>query len=117
MTKQERDGATRIADERKRQIEKEGWTPDHDDLEHVEGELALAAICYAAPEPIFVHRSFNVDGSDHHFVDPWPEEWDQWDKRPAKKPTDAQRIRMLEKAGALCAAEIDRLLRKTEEKR
>jgi hypothetical protein len=112
MKNDERNGATRIVDERKRQIEKEGWTPEHDD-QHGESELALAAVCYAAPEPLYVHRSFNVNGSDHHFVDPWPEEWgDIWDKRPAKKPTDAQRIRMLEKAGALIAAEIDRLLRK-----
>lgn len=44
MTK--RDGATRIADERKRQVEKEGWTPNHDD-EHEENELAFAALCAA----------------------------------------------------------------------
>src|SRR5271154_4873115 len=114
MKNDKRDGATRIVDERRRQVEKEGWTPDHDD-EHEECELALAAVAYAAPEPVFVHRS---DGKyDHRFVDAWPEEWaNQWDKRSLRQPTDAQRIRMLEKAGALCAAEIDRLLRKTEKK-
>ncbi len=41
--------------ERKRQMEVEGWTPEHDD-EHAMGELAMAAALYVAPEPIFVHR-------------------------------------------------------------
>lgn len=35
-----------IAAERCRQTEVEGWTPDHDD-QHVGGELARAAACYA----------------------------------------------------------------------
>lgn len=32
--------------ERRRQIEAEGWTPEHDD-EHSNGELSDAAGCYA----------------------------------------------------------------------
>lgn len=35
-----------IAAERQRQIEVEGWTPNHDD-EHDRGEMANAAACYA----------------------------------------------------------------------
>lgn len=35
-----------IAEERKRQIEVEGWTLEHDD-EHRCGELSDAAVCYA----------------------------------------------------------------------
>ena len=33
-----------IREERVRQIEKEGWTLEHDDS-HTEGEMALAAAC------------------------------------------------------------------------
>ena len=40
-------GAARIAAERQRQIETEGWTPEHDDG-HASEELARAAICYVA---------------------------------------------------------------------
>ena len=37
-----------ITAERKRQIEQEGWSANHDDLEHDDGALAKAAICYAS---------------------------------------------------------------------
>jgi hypothetical protein len=76
-----------IAQERTRQISKEGWTPGHDD-EHDEGQLAKAAACYAL-------------GRNHYW--PWDMQW--W------KPTPNDRIRELAKAGALIAAEIDRLIR------
>ena len=58
-----------------------------------------------------------VDGTIS-FRDPWPMWWDsQWDKRLPRLPKivkeySIERIRELEKAGALIAAEIDRLLRK-----
>ena len=42
------EGIRLIAAERQRQVDVEGWTPAHDD-EHDEGELAIAAACYAAP--------------------------------------------------------------------
>jgi hypothetical protein len=113
----ERCGAKRIADERERQMKKEGWDAEHDDG-HVDRELALAAICYAAPGEVVLRTE--IDGGVG-YVDTWPNEWDvQWDKRPYHKngaikkmdelPVKVQ-IRMLEKAGALIAAEIDRLLR------
>ncbi|MCM0757438.1 hypothetical protein M7775_02505, partial [Sporomusa sphaeroides DSM 2875] len=41
-------GIELIAAERQRQISQEGWTPEHDD-QHANGELALAAACYAIP--------------------------------------------------------------------
>lgn len=86
-------GSERIAKERKRQIEVEGWNSEHDG-NHGD-DLAWAAVCYAAPGPVFESQG----------VDPWP--WESgWDKR---KKHD--RIRQLEIAGALIAAEIDRLLR------
>ena len=95
-----RNGAERIADERLRQIMAEGFTAEHDDG-HILGELAAAAACYAAPGSIYdVYREP---------LWPWPEEHD---KRPDHAFTDDDRIRLLEKAGALIAAEIDRLLRK-----
>lgn len=87
-------GIELIADERKRQIEVEGFTPENDDR-WVGGEMAMAAICYAqdgAKSPGFKPFGF-----------PWDEEW--W------KPCPDDRIRELVKAGALIAAEIDRLQR------
>ena len=83
-------GAELIAAERLRHTEVEGWTPEHDD-EHTDGELASAAAAYIFP-----------DGHDHFW--PWDESW--W------KPSDDP-IRNLAKAGALIAAEIDRLQRAT----
>jgi len=113
------DGAQRIAAERLRQIDKEGWTPEHDD-EHCDGELALAACCYAAP--VLLYR-MGEPANRVEFSDPWP--WDaRFDGRPHPEhgncvaPNDSfhisrpDRIRQLEKAGALIAAEIDRLLRR-----
>jgi hypothetical protein len=82
-----------IAAERQRQIETEGWTPEHDD-EHGKGELADAAACYA-------HGELIRDEADG-FLWPWDEDW--W------KPSD--RRRELIKAGALIVAEIERIDRK-----
>lgn len=86
-------GAELIQKERERQITEEGWTPEHDD-QHDLGQILAAAICYA-------HNA-----GDYKMAPPrqWP--WDEswW------KPT-GKTIRDLTKAGALIAAEIDRLLR------
>lgn len=81
-----------IAAERQRQLDAEGWTPEHDD-EHQGGELATAAACYLLP-----------DVCD----DWWPWAWNYW------KPTPNDRMRELVKAGALIAAEIDRLRRRAD---
>lgn len=78
-----------IAAERKRQIEVEGWTAEHDD-EHTECELAMAAAAYC-------EHAVNQDGNIPGFW-PWLEKW--W------KPKDARRD--LVKAGALIVAEIER---------
>lgn len=101
-------GIERIAHERQRQIDEEGWTPEHDD-QHSEGELPAAAACYArAAEEIA-----EFDGTGVAFSpsteppDGWPWAAGWW--RPSADP-----IRNLEKAGALIAAEIDRLLRLRE---
>lgn len=87
-------GGELIAAERERQISEEGWTPSHDDR-HGCGQLAMAAACYAV----------QVSGGTVTKYDwPWESEW--W------KPADP--VRSLTKAGALIAAEIDRLQRKGE---
>jgi hypothetical protein len=114
-------GIQLITTERLRQIEVEGWTDEHDD-EHERGELASAAVCYASPFQPFVldHRTHP---DEYKFIDAYPPSWDkQWDKRLYSNagygdivenqdlPTD-ERIRNLVKAGALIAAEIDRLQR------
>lgn len=107
-------GAERITQERERQISGEGWTAEHDD-DHFSGELALMAALYATPKLLFerVDRANCIE-----FVDPWPFE-DLWDKRPAngnvvlpnRSLSVNKRIDQLVKAGALIAAEIDRLER------
>lgn len=100
-------GIELIAAERQRQIEQEGWTPEHD-AGHGEGELAEAAACYAMPErarQIPVEGETDLENGATSGVSSvlWP--WDEsyW------KPTPNDRIRELVKAGALIAAEIDRL--------
>lgn len=89
-----------IAAERQRQIDAEGWTPEHDDT-HSNGEMARAAAAYS------IGVSF-LSGSvqfGKRFL-PWRETLWPWD-REWWKPTD--RRRDLVKAGALIVAEIDRL--------
>lgn len=85
-------GAELIAAERQRQIEVEGWLPSHDDS-HTKGELAKAAICYAEFSYTWCGR----------FTWPWDASW--W------KPNNKSTVANLVKAGALIAAEIDRMQR------
>lgn len=100
-------GIALIAAERERQISVEGWTPEHDD-EHDDGDLAFAACYYAMPYAIGVGgliKGFTVSP-----IDLFPPTWSaDWAKR------DFDRVRNLVKAGALIAAEIDRLQRKAVE--
>lgn len=119
-------GIELIKTERERQVSQEGWTPQHDE-QHDSGELALAACCYSSPVLLLKPKG------KHGYIDPWP--WydtvectrygdgttfqePAWDKRqrdnddeiiPNGELPTAQRIRNLVKAGALIAAEIDRL--------
>jgi len=94
-------GVELIAKERKRQIDVEGFSAEHDD-ELINDELSNAAACYAlSPE----YLAMNVDdgGSLLHTVFPFNMEW--------YKQTMGDRKRDLVKAGALVAAELDRLNR------
>ena len=86
-------GIELIAEERERQVSQEGWTPEHDQ-EHRLGELAKAAACYAVH-----HTDADVIESDEDAW-PWAEKWDKRGNDP---------VRNLVKAGALVAAEIDRI--------
>ncbi|MCF1244048.1 hypothetical protein [Pseudomonas aeruginosa] len=82
--------------ERRRQIEAEGWTPEHDDA-HSHGQMARAAACYA-----LAGSSAPNDGTAALLVSlawPWDEQW--W------KPSTARRDMV--KACALALAEIERL--------
>lgn len=100
-------GIELIAEERRRQVEIEGWTSEHDD-QHRECELAGAAISYAS----VAHSQALVGGSGESYgpSDEWTWDIAQW--KPSNDP-----VRNLTKAGALIAAEIDRLLRAESEKR
>lgn len=107
-------GIELIAAERQRQVSLEGYSAKHDDT-HAKGELAMAAVCYAANEPVYVRDQYVNNGV--YFCDPWPFE-SEWDKRPVDDDDNPVfeidsdvRIRQLVKAGALIAAEIDRLQR------
>jgi hypothetical protein len=108
----EPNGAMLVVLERQRQIAEEGYTAEHDaGVTCMNGQLAMAAACYAAPQPLF--KEFRHE-TGTQFTDPWP--WAlKTDKRPRedglalKTPTRDERIRLLVKAGALICAEIDRL--------
>ena len=91
-------GVDMIAAERERQVTQEGWSPEHDD-EHDDFELTAAALCYA----------LRATGTDFGGPPPGPVPW-PWDASWWKPSDDP--IRNLVKAGALIAAEIDRLQRK-----
>ena len=92
-------GAELIAKERKRQIEEEHYSPQHDATYNSDGRLARAAACYASPEG---YRRLSFPDS-HPTPEMWPWGAETW------RPTPDDRIRELVKAGALIAAEIDRL--------
>jgi hypothetical protein len=89
-------GAELIADERKRQVEEEGYSQEHDDM-YSFGQLAYASACYA------LH---SVMPSQLQPMLLWPWLSESW------KPKSP--IRDLIRAGALIAAEIDRLQREEE---
>lgn len=106
-------GIDLIAAERERQIAAEGWSIEHDD-EHEYDEMAQAAACYATPPRLRKNARVVVPGSTRSpsttvkCVKGWPWDAEWW------KPTPDNRIRELVKAGALIAAEIDRLSRMKE---
>jgi hypothetical protein len=97
-------GAELISEERQRQINEEGWTAAHDD-EHVGFELSQAAQYYAecAHDAFYRVSEVHIHRRNDTY---WPAGWDECYAKPSTDP-----IRNLVKAGALIAAEIDRLQR------
>lgn len=96
--------------ERQRQIEQEGWTPEHDDG-HVDGRLSLAAACYACNAATWLGQQFHSEAPPlERYAElsmpgmrwPWSSDW--W------KPKNPRRD--LVRAAALILAEIERLDRK-----
>lgn len=113
-------GIALIKAERERQMRRttkfedgEGWSLDHDD-EHIDRELARAALSYVSHYAVnswMFHERFSrglQDGKKVYREEEPPVEW-PWDES-YWNPQDP--MRDLVKAGALIAAEIDRLLRK-----
>ena len=88
-------GIAAIAAERLRQIKAEGWTTEHDDA-HESGAMARAAACYAQ----------EAGGRLVHPPRGWPWEKSWW--KPKDRRSD------LVRAGALIAAEIERINRAVE---
>ena len=102
-------GIELIAEERQRQIEKEGWDSTHD-AEHAGGDMIGASMCYAANALNKIHgeemaraqiRSYDENGGEWMDAWPWSKDWDKREKHDAK--------RSLIIAGALIAAELDRI--------
>lgn len=109
-------GIELIAEERATHPAK-GWTAEHD-AGHAKGEIAAAASCYAAPQPIF-ELIENRRGAQ--YTDPWP--WGRVIQGRSVADADGYRfgtteenkrgktrLRQLQVAGALIAAEMDRLI-------
>ncbi|MCX6232651.1 MAG: hypothetical protein NTZ33_14030 [Bacteroidetes bacterium] len=88
-------GIELIAKERKRQIDVEGWTPENDAKLNC-GQLSDAAVCYAL-------RGYWKTRLQTWFMVIWPFDIEWY------KPSENDRVRDLVKAGALIAAEIDRI--------
>lgn len=102
-------GIQLISAERQRQIEVEGWTPEHD-ANHSDGSLIAASVSYSlfaamtpdSREEVRAQQK-TLNCAPRHW--PWHKDW--W--KPGADNSNASRIRELVKAGALIAAEIDRI--------
>jgi hypothetical protein len=101
-------GAEMIHRERERQISKERFDADHDD-DHRDNEIVRAATAYLVH---YVQRGWKLDAQDDCLAREYrtdrPNEFWPW-SREDWKPKGA--IEDLVRAGALIAAEIDRLQR------
>lgn len=103
-------GVELIAAERQRQIEQLGYDLTHDQQEHGDDTLAYAAAWYALDPRFRAEYLHALDGLEANapilLRRIWPEGWDF--------RGNTERIRELQKAGALIAAEIDRLINMSE---
>jgi len=115
-----------VLSERKRQIEAEGWTLEHDDY-HDAGELALAAAVYASPAKLY-RKKMGVDTVVFTQAFPWEhgKHFLYGENRPTGRNYGSnaapdprtynyeERRDLLVKAGALILAEIERIDRLAE---
>ena len=108
--------ARNLLNERSRQVDMEGWTPEHDD-EHTRGELAFAAACYAAQAGIDCGEGRTIEpGHDRAIVKAVDFVRSGWPWAPVWWKPSRDRRRNLVKAGALILAEIERLDRAAAKK-
>lgn len=96
-------GVVLIAEERNRQINEKLYTSSKDD-NLIKGELANAAACYATTHYNRYSKNFNLEAI-------WDFDKEMYKPEGDNEPYPEGRIRELAKAGALIAAEIDRLQR------
>lgn len=90
-----------VLEERKRQIEVEGYSLEHDD-KHDGGEIAFAAACYAThPRDIFIKEDYS---ESFRFERQIP--FDEYHIRP-----DIDELECAVKGAALMLAEVERLIR------
>lgn len=93
--------AVDVLAERRRQIEVEGWTPEHDD-QHGDGSMAQAAAVYAEYAASgFLHFTGQKIAERGNAPVRWP--WDSGWWKPKNRRYD------LVRAAALILAEIERL--------
>ena len=104
-SKRMKTGAELIAAERKRQIDIEGWSAEHDDSTHPIGSLEAAAACYVLRQSKAWLCKRSIDTIIEEEL--WPWAWCWW------KPKND--IQDLVRAGALIAAAIDLRLRAAAE--
>ena len=110
-------GVDLIAEERCKQLEKHSLA--HDLKEHREDQLAMAAALCASPSQLYAMETNVGEAETITFFDPWPvKDEGDYDPRPRAAngrllPNDhlsyEDRVKQLTIAGALLAAEIDRL--------
>lgn len=94
-----------VAAERRRQVEVERWTADHD-AAHQDGSLAIVSAMYALNTVPLQAGQIHLVAAARHYL--WPRSWARWWWKPTTP------LRDLEKAGALILAEIARRLREGE---
>lgn len=112
MTNILKTGAELITAERERHILHEGRTPEHD-AAHKPGTLTVAAIVYAtlAASSPDMRQRFRDEKEQGLTPRHWP--WDSSSFKIGANDDGDSRIRELTKAGALIAAEIDRIQSKS----
>lgn len=107
--KTEINGVAVIAKEREEQISKHNWSVQHDIDVNKDGQLVQAAVSYlSATNRVRLKTAYGL--MTVRPLDIWPSNWGtNWFK------ANDDKIKNLSKAGALIAAEIDRLLQTTKD--